>query len=452
MTKPEVPFDRMVIDAVLKEQEVDPGTASIRKIASVVSEVERRLGCKYLRMEFGVPGFEPNAQGIDAEIAALQMPRVASVYAPLLGLPRLKAEGARFLKSFLNLEIDSDCIIPTVGAMQGTFLAQAVASQCDPQKNTILFLDPSFSVYRTQTRLLGIETASVDLYERTFWLDRVERECAKGKIAAILYSSPNNPTWAILSEEEARRLGEISEKYDVILIEDAAYFGMDFREDYSIPNQPPYPSTAVRYTKNFIYVLSSSKIFNYAGQRLALTCISPDLGVREYPNLNIRFGYQKFFEAFVWSALYSTTSGAIHSAQYALAEFLAQANEGKFNFLEQASKYAERAKKLKQILTSNGFSLVYTKDLEKPLADGFFFTFCYPQMQGGELVRKLLYYGISTVALQTSCSERIEGVRGCTSSVEERDFPVFENRVQAFHQDHSRSKRKKNFMLLDATV
>ena len=38
-----------------------------------------------------------------------------------------------------------------------------------------------------------------------------------------------------LNEEELAIIGELSRKYDVIVIEDLAYFGMDFRKDYSNP-------------------------------------------------------------------------------------------------------------------------------------------------------------------------------------------------------------------------
>ena len=74
-------------------------------------------------------------------------------------------------------------------------------------------------------------------------------------------------------------------KYDVIVIEDLAYFGMDFRKDYSNPGLPPYQPTIGRYTDDYIILISSSKIFSYAGQRIGMMAISDHLFDRHYPDL-----------------------------------------------------------------------------------------------------------------------------------------------------------------------
>ena len=59
--------------------------------------------------------------------------------------------------------------------------------------------------------------------------------------------------------------------------EDLAYFAMDFRTDLSKPGVPPYQATVARYTDNYILLISSSKAFSYAGQRLGVMCISDAL-------------------------------------------------------------------------------------------------------------------------------------------------------------------------------
>ena len=74
-------------------------------------------------------------------------------------------------------------------------------------------------------------------------------------------------------------------KYDVFGIEDAAYFGMDYRTDYSVPGQPPFIPTIAKFTDNYFIIISSSKIFSYAGQRIAVTIISPNLMIKRYKNL-----------------------------------------------------------------------------------------------------------------------------------------------------------------------
>ena len=310
-----VPLDRKVIDSVLKQRNVDPAKATIREMTTAVAEIESRLGFRYLRMEFGIPGLNPDPLGGRAEAEAHKDFRTIATYPPITGIPLLKEAAGVFVKKFLNLDIPAEFIIPTVGSMQGGFLSQAVAGRRNPKKDRILFIDPCFSVHRMQCRFLGLKEASVDLYDRDTWLDRVEDICRKGDVGGILYSTPNNPTWVILKDEELKRLGQICDKYDVIAIEDSAYLGMDFREDYSVPGKPPYPPTVARHTENFILLISGSKIFSFAGQRVGLAFLSPALSKKEFPGLARHFGYTKFWDAFVMSGAYCTTSGVAVTPQ-----------------------------------------------------------------------------------------------------------------------------------------
>ena len=57
------------------------------------------------------------------------------------------------------------------------------------------------------------------------------------------------------------------------MIEDLAYLCMDFRRELGHPFQAPYQATVARYTDNYVLMLSGSKIFSYAGQRIASAAI-----------------------------------------------------------------------------------------------------------------------------------------------------------------------------------
>ena len=67
------------------------------------------------------------------------------------------------------------------------------------------------------------------------------------------------------------------------------------------------------------------------------------------------------------------------------------------------------------MFTDNGFSIVYDKDEDQPIADGFYFTFSYPGFSGEELLEEMIYYGISAIALSITGSLRLEGIRACVS-------------------------------------
>jgi hypothetical protein len=134
--------------------------------------------------------------------------------------------------------------------------------------------------------------------------------------------------------------------------------------------------------------------------------------------------------------LYAIAAGTGHSAQYALAAMLKAANEGSFNFIEQVKEYGDKARVMKELFTRHGFQIVYDRDEDAPLADGFYFTISYPGFSGSALLEELLYYGISAIALDITGSERSEGLRACVSQTQPAQFAVLEERLKAFMENH----------------
>ena len=67
-------------------------------------------------------------------------------------------------------------------------------------------------------------------------------------------------------------------------------------------------------------------------------------------------------------------------------------------------------KKMKKIFVDNGFHIVYDYDVNQKVGDGFFFTLGYGKMSGGELLKELLYYGVSSISLGTTGSDQ-SGIR-----------------------------------------
>jgi aspartate/methionine/tyrosine aminotransferase len=211
---------------------------------------------------------------------------------------------------------------------------------------------------------------------------------------------------------------------------------MDFRTDKSVPGKPPYQPTVASYTENYMLLVSASKAFSYAGQRVGLIMISDSLAKKRFPALKEFYPSDQFVYALIYGALYPLSAGTSHSAQYGVAALLKAANDGSFNFVESVKEYGERAGMMKKLFTENGFTIVYDHDEEKPLADGFYFTFAYPGMTGAELLEELLYYGISAISLDITGSERTEGLRACVSQTHPDQFGDMEERLKKFHQNH----------------
>ena len=431
------PIDSKIVAEKIAESGVDNiGQASIRELVHLVHEIESATGEKFIRMEMGVPGLPPAEIGTQAEIDALK-DGVAAKYPMIDGIPELKSEASRFVKLFLDIDIPAKCCIPSVGSMQGAFAAFMVSCRKDAQKDTTLFIDPGFPVQKQQHQVMGLPFETFDVYD--FRGDKLEKKLesilCNGNISTIIYSNPNNPSWICFTEHELKIIGRLSMKYDVTVIEDLAYFAMDFRKDYSKSGTPPYQPSVANYTDNYLLLISSSKIFSYAGQRIGFMAISETLFKRRFPDLKRFFSSDKFGHALVYGALYALSSGTAHSAQYALAAMLKAVNDREYNFTDAVKEYGKRAEIMKKIFTDNGFKIVYEMDEDEPVADGFYFTFSYPGMGGEELLEKLLYYGVSAISLAITGSTRTEGLRACVSLVNPNQFDTLKKRLEQFNAE-----------------
>ncbi len=430
-----IPFQRDVVEDVLQRMRISKvGDATIRQTVALSEELERRTGEKFIHLEMGSPGLPASRFGIEAQKEALDN-GVASSYPNISGIAPLKEQASRFVKAFLDIDVKPEGCIPTVGSMMGTFASFIVCTHLSSEKDTILFINPGFSVQPLQAKVLGYKREAFDVYDcRGERLrDKLESILAKGHIAGIVYSNPNNPSWVCLTEEELRYVGELATKYDAIVIEDLAYLGMDFRKELGHPFEPPYQATVARYTKNYMLMLSASKIFSYAGERIATVAISDELYNRVYPKLKEEFGIDTLGRFFVFVVVYTLSSGVTHSVQYALAAMYKAACDGTLDFVEETREYARRAARLKEIFLRHGFHIVYDKDLDEPVSDGFFFTIGRKGYTGDELLDRLLYYGVSAISLRTTGSEQ-QGIRVCTSMVKEAHYALLDERLEIFNR------------------
>ncbi len=432
-----LPIDKAVFDAVTdKLGIVDINTATIRQICAQAVALEQVSGEKFVRLEIGNPGLKAEAVGIAAECEAIAA-GIPNKYPDIAGYPALKSAASEFLKAFVNIDIPARCIVPTVGSMQGSFTLMLLLGQRNPGRDVILYIDPGFPAQRCQSKVLGLGARSFDIYDyRGKALEaKLEEMLADGRVAAILYSNPNNPAWINLTEEELEIIGRAATRHDVIVLEDHAYMGMDFRSDLSHPGVEPYIPTVARYTDNYILLVSASKIFSYAGQRIAVVAFSPEVFDGCTKALSDFYEMSTLGDCYIFGVLYTASSGTSHSAQYALAAMMKAAVDGQLDFVGNSREYGCRAAKVKKIFSDAGFDIIYSHDSDRPISDGFFFTVGYPGMTGGELQGELMRYGISTIPLRSTGSCQ-EGLRVCVSMMtDEEHFTHLNERLQMFKND-----------------
>ncbi len=429
--------EELVNEAAKVNNIVDLSHATIGETLLVAQYLEKKTGIPFIRMDQGSPGLPANKYGVEAEKRALDS-GIGSQYPAAAGVPELKAAASEFIKAFINIDISPRSCVPTVGSVAGSFGGFIACCQRDKTKDKVLFIDPGFPIQKSQLRVLGIQWKEFDIYayRGDKLRAKLEEELKDEDVAAIIYSNPNNPAWISLEEEELKVIGELATKHDVIIMEDLAYFAMDNRRDLSHPYEPPYVRTVARYTDNYFIMLSSSKIFSYAGQRMALACISDKLFERQFPALAERYHDTGLFgPTFIASIQYMITSGCTATTQYGYAEMLRLSCEGKINFVEDTKTYSIRAKKMKEIFLKHGFTITYPKDVTEEIGDGFFFSLSYSGLTGGELAKELIYYGVSSINLDTTGSLEA-GVRACTSRMRDDLYDVLDERMEQFDNDH----------------
>ena len=429
--------DQTCIDFGLRNAH-ELGNASIRQLVGVVKDIERATGEEFIHMELGEPGLPAEAVGIAAEHKALKE-GCGSHYPLITGIPEVKHWGSEFVRAFIGLDIPPDCIVPTVGSMQAAFALNLTISQFDKERDTVLFIDPCFPVQKQQCAVIGVRVEAFDVadFRGEAFGEELERHFQTGRIAAVLFSNPNNPSWMCLTEHELEILGRLATRYNVMVIEDLAYLNMDFREQRGMPYEPPFQPTVGRYTNNCVHMISCSKMFSYAGQRAAIVAMNPYLAHRPYPALAERYHNDgEFLRNFVYIVLYSLSSGVTHSVQYAMAAMFKAACQGTLRFVENTREYARRARRIKEIMEKNGFRIVYDKDADgQPVGDGFFFTFGYRDWTGEQLLNKLIYYGVSAITLTNTGAQR-EGMRGCASAIREDQYDELDRRLALFNKEY----------------
>ena len=131
MALPETPMDPAIVKQEIKAMDLPSvGLASIRELNRIVLNIEKASGKPFIRMEMGVPGFEPPQIAIEAEIEALRK-GVGAKYPPFDGIPDLKQEISLFIKNFLNIDIPAVFLFPHSGLHAGLLHGHDVHHKAD---------------------------------------------------------------------------------------------------------------------------------------------------------------------------------------------------------------------------------------------------------------------------------------------------------------------------------
>ena len=159
------PIKKEIVDGLIDSLGIqDFAKATIREVKQVAAMAEKQSGVEFIKMEMGIPGLPAAQVGVDAQIKALQ-DGIAHSYPDIQGYPELKKQASRFVKAFINVDIQPEGCVPVSGSMQGTFASFLTCSQADKKKDTVLFIDPGFPVQKMQLQVQGVKYKTFDVYD-----------------------------------------------------------------------------------------------------------------------------------------------------------------------------------------------------------------------------------------------------------------------------------------------
>jgi len=165
----------------------------------------------------GFPDEDGPAAVLEAAQAAMRTGH--NQYAPLPGVPTLRAAIAEHQKRFYGLEVED--VQVTMGATEA--ITAAILGLCEPDDEVLAF-DPTYDSYGAAAKMTGARLVPVPLHPPDWRFDSNElRAAITPKTRAILVNSPHNPTGRVLTRAELEAIAAVVQEHDLIAITDEVY-------------------------------------------------------------------------------------------------------------------------------------------------------------------------------------------------------------------------------------
>lgn len=184
-------------------------------------------------------------------------------YTPNAGLQELR----KLVAKSSGLQVTADQVCITVGAEEALFsVLMAIINSGDE----VLIPDPGFPAYRSIVKIAGGVPKDYSLHRENNFSLKCEdiKNNITSKTKIIILNSPNNPSGAVYSNEELKKLAEILEKRNIIAISDEVYRDIYYGER---------PDSIASYIQNYVVINSLSKSFSMTGWRLGWCIVPPKL-------------------------------------------------------------------------------------------------------------------------------------------------------------------------------
>ena len=240
------------------------------QILSKAKELERQ-GREIIHFELGDPDFDTPENIVEAACASLK--NKDTHYTSSGGLHELKVAAADVTEKSRGFRPDLTQILITPGA--NVQIYYAIACTVEPGEEVIV-PDPGFVSYFSIIDFLGAKAVRIPLHENNeFRLnpDDVEKAITE-KTRMIIINSPSNPTGAVMTEQEIKKVYDIAEKHDLYLLSDEIYARMLYTGN---ENKFSSPSKYDPCKERVIIINGFSKSYAMTGWRLGVVTAPADL-------------------------------------------------------------------------------------------------------------------------------------------------------------------------------
>lgn len=233
--------------------------SGIRKFFDIVSEMDDAIS-----LGVGEPDFDTPWHIRDEGIYSLEKGR--TFYTSNAGLKELRNEISKYVENSQGVKYDPvNEILITVGGSEAIDLAcRALLNPGDE----VIVPEPSYVSYVPCAVMAGGTPVIINLKEENeFRLQPDELENAiTGKTKILVLPYPNNPTGAIMEENDLRRIADLIIDNDIYVISDEIYSELSYKEKHtSIVSLPGMKERT-------IYINGFSKAYAMTGWRLGYAC------------------------------------------------------------------------------------------------------------------------------------------------------------------------------------
>lgn len=230
--------------------------SGIRRFFAIAEEMDNVISLGVGEPDFLTP-WHIRQQGID------YLERGSTRYTANAGLIELRKEISNYYARKYLCKYDSKTeVLVTVGGSEGIDMAiRAITKPGDE----VLIIEPSFVCYKPIVEVSGGKAVPLPTYMKNqFKVTSEEIENAiTDKTKAIIFPYPNNPTGAIMDDEELKAIADVIIKHNLFVISDEIYSELTY-----IPQGHTSIASLNGMQERTIVINGFSKSYSMTGWRL----------------------------------------------------------------------------------------------------------------------------------------------------------------------------------------